>query len=118
MNPKSIHKKRLLLFVLLAMILSLTGCGEKKQNGESGDTENGAIAQEEAEEKTCLPQTILTEEVLQNQLMDMIDSLEEEREEAFLTTGMTQEEIDKILSDVKESRDVYHQYYVAECSYT
>ena len=129
MNPKSIHKKRILLFVLLAMILSLTGCGEKKQNGELGDTENGAIAQEEAEEKmedtaeenpeeACLPQIILTEEVLQNQLMDMIDSLEEEREEAFLTTGMTQEEIDKILSDVKESRDVYHQYYVAECNYT
>lgn len=129
MNLKSRFKKRFVLITMFVMALLLSGCGEKQQDTEKKQSENGTIvedqtmengenAEKENPEKVSLPEIIFSEEALQKQLMDMIDSLEETREESFLATGLTREEIDNTLTAVKESKDVYHQYYIAECNYT
>lgn len=120
---------------VLVMIFSQSGCGmgnmtknpieNQIQNegnvAESGEKENGNPAgteqDETREEEVPLPHTVLSEDVLLDQLMEMIADLEEEREDSFLTTDMSREQVDQVLSDVRDSYNLYVQYYLADLSY-
>lgn len=119
---KNRKNKIVLLGCFLITAIFFSGCGIKESNEistqeQAAETSEAEHTEEAPEESMEWPEFELSEENYEAFLIGLACEGKETGEEAFLTTGMKDEDIAAILSGSGDCKNLYYQYYIENVSY-